>query len=152
MSAPACRATQFSADHPPRHSPGREGFSRWVFGVQKHDAILIIDDEPSVADALRLILGDEGYPVLVAANGCDGLELARREEVRLVITDLRLPDISGLEVLCALRRERPDVAVILISSHGTPELFARAERDGAAAVLSKPFAPSDIIRLVDQIM
>lgn len=113
------------------------------------DAILIIDDEPSVADALQLILADLGHRVLVAATGRGGLELARRERIRVVITDLRLPDISGLDVLGALRRERPDLPVILITSHGTPEITAEARRDGVSAVLPKPFAPAEIIRLVE---
>ncbi|MDQ3804045.1 MAG: response regulator, partial [Acidobacteriota bacterium] len=78
-----------------------------------------------------------------------GLELARRERVGVVITDLRLPDISGLDVLGALRREWPLLPVVLITSHGTPELFADALRAGATAVLPKPFAPDEIIRLVE---
>lgn len=117
--------------------------------MTQSDAILIIDDEPSVADALRLILGDLGHRVLVAATGRIGLELARRERVRVVITDLRLPDITGLDVLGALRLELPHLPVILITSHGTPELSAEARRAGAAAVLDKPFAPAEIIRLVE---
>ncbi|HEV3467991.1 MAG TPA: response regulator [Pyrinomonadaceae bacterium] len=112
-------------------------------------AVLVIDDEPTVADALRLILCDEGHRVLVAATGRDGLAVARRERVRVVITDLRLPDISGLEVVVTLRRERPHLNAILITSHAAPELSAEARRVGAALLL-KPFAPAEIIRLVER--
>lgn len=119
--------------------------------MEKSDAILIIDDEPSVADALRLIFEDQGRRVLVAGAGQVGLGLARREKVRVVITDLCLPDISGLDVLATLRAEQPDVRVILITSQGTPELFAEARGIGAAAVLRKPFAPADIVQLVDSL-
>jgi DNA-binding NtrC family response regulator len=142
------RASLFSSDRSHGHCARRDDLRGSGVSVAQSDAILIIDDEPSVADALRLILGDQGHRVLVAATGRGGLELARRERVRVVITDLRLPDISGLDVLGALRRERPHLPVILITSHGTPELSAEARRAGAMAVLDKPFAPAEIISLV----
>jgi len=143
------RAGAFSADLPRRRESWRGNSLRSSFAVAQSDAILIIDDEPSVADALRLILADRGHFVLVASTGRDGLELARREPVRIVITDLRLPDISGLEVLGALAAERPQLPVILITSHGTPELSATARRAGAVAVLPKPFLPVEIISLIE---
>lgn len=143
------RAGAFSADESRGPEATRGVSLRLSLAVAQSDIILIIDDEPSVADALRLILVDRGHRVLVAATGRGGLELARRERVRLVITDLRLPDISGLEVLGALAAEWPRLPVILITSHGTPELSAEATSAGAAAVLSKPFPPAEIIRLVE---
>lgn len=150
MFVPFSRANALSADESPGPEcmPG-DPLLRGLT-VAQSDTILIIEDEPSVADALRLILGDLGHRVLVAAAGQRGLELARRERVRVVITDLRLPDISGLDVLSALAREQPHLPVILITSHGTPELSAAARRVGAAAVLHKPFAPDEIIRLLEQ--
>lgn len=151
MLAFLCRATLFSADKPPAHFVRPDDSCAAVYTVDKRDSILIIDDEPSVADALRLILEDQGHRVLVATAGRAGLDLSRREPVGVVITDLRLPDISGFEVLAALRAESPHVRAILITSHGTPESFAEALSLGAVACLSKPFAPADIVRLVEQI-
>lgn len=145
------RASLFSADESMRPYAPPADSSILGFAVEKSDTILIIEDEPSVADALRLILEDLGHHVLAAETGRGGLELARRERVRLVITDLRLPDISGLDVLGALGLEQPHVPVILITSHGTTEIFAEALRVGASAVLSKPFAPAEIVRLVDEL-
>ena len=122
-----------------------------VFTVEQSDAILIIDDEPSVADALRLILEDSGHRVLVAATGGGGLALARDGGVRLVVTDLYLPDLSGLEVLSTLRAEYPHVPAVLITSRGTPEIFAEARRAGAAAILPKPFAPAELLCLIESL-
>lgn len=110
--------------------------------------MLVIDDEPSVADALRIILEDECFHVVVAGNGRDGIEQATRGNFSLIITDLRLPDMSGLDVLNALSVSGVRSAVILITSHGTPEIFAEARRRGVAGVLSKPFLPSEILQLV----
>ncbi|HEX8560733.1 MAG TPA: response regulator [Pyrinomonadaceae bacterium] len=110
--------------------------------------VLVIDDEPSVADALRVILEDEGFAVAVAASGREGLEQARRLAFHVTITDLRLPDMDGLEVLGAFRDGGVGGAVILITSYGTPEILARALDLGAVSFISKPFLPSDILRLI----
>jgi DNA-binding NtrC family response regulator len=113
--------------------------------VENKTQVLVIDDEPSVADALRIILEDQCFGVVVAHTGREGIERACRAPFGVIITDLRLPDIDGLEVIGALRAGGP---VILITSHGTPEIFARARERGAYGIITKPFLPSDIIRLV----
>jgi DNA-binding NtrC family response regulator len=110
--------------------------------------VLVIDDEPSVADALRVILEDEGFAVVVAANGRDGIAEARRAPFSVTVTDLRLPDMNGLEVLDAFREGGLGGAAILITSYGTPEIFARANDLGVIGVIAKPFLPSEILRLI----
>lgn len=114
--------------------------------------ILVIDDERSVADALKVILENEGFNVTLAASGRDGIERARQGKFSLAITDLRLPDMSGLDVLQTLLAENPGFCVILITSYGTPEIFAEALRRGAASALDKPFSPSKIVRLVTSLL
>ena len=110
--------------------------------------VLVIDDEPSVADALRVILEDEGFAVVVAANGRDGIAEARRAPFSVTVTDLRLPDMDGLEVIGAFREGGLGGALILITSYGTPEIFARASDLGVAGVIAKPFLPSEILQLI----
>ena len=117
-------------------------------GVAERVRVLIIDDEPSVADALRVILEDEGFSVAVAANGRDGIAEARRAPFGVTVTDLRLPDMDGLEVMGAFREDGLGGAFILITSYGTPEIFARADELGAAGVIAKPFLPSEILQLI----
>lgn len=112
-------------------------------------AILIIDDEPSVADALGMILGECGYEVIVAATGMGGLEQADRKRFDVTITDLRLPDISGLEVLRRIREKDPAVGVIVITAYSTQEAIAELLEQGAIQVLSKPFGPADICNSVN---
>ena len=113
-------------------------------GVQ----VLVIDDEPSVADALRIILEDQGFVVVVAATGRDGIEQSRRAAFGLIITDLRLPEADGLDVIAAVREGGGAVPVLLITSHVTEEICAQALARGANGVAAKPFLPSEIIRLV----
>ena len=113
-------------------------------------AILVIDDEPSVADALEIILKDCGYEVSVALNGRDGIKRANESRFDIVITDLRLPDMSGLDVLGHVIAEDPDSIVIVISAHSTPEVVAESIKLGAFDVLPKPFYPSEVLSLIDQ--
>ena len=110
--------------------------------------VLVIDDEPSVADALRVILEDEGFAVVVAANGRDGIAEARSAPFSVTVTDLRLPDMDGLEVIGVFREGGHGGAAILITSHRTPDIYARARDLGVAAVIAKPFLPSEILQLI----
>lgn len=125
---------------------GRESSAGVGLGMGQQ--VLVIDDEPSVADALRIILEDYGFVVVVAATGRAGIEQARRVGFRVTITDLRLPDMNGLEVVGAVREGGRRGAVILISSYLTPEIFAEARALGADSVIAKPFLPSEIIQSV----
>ncbi len=117
-------------------------------GAGETARVLVIDDEPSVADALRVILEDEGFAVVVAANGRDGIAEARRAPFSVTVTDLRLPDMDGLEVLGAFREGGLGGALILITSYFSPEIFARASDLGVVGVIAKPFLPSEILQLI----
>jgi DNA-binding response OmpR family regulator len=110
--------------------------------------VLVIDDEPSVADALKVILEDQGFAVAIAASGREGIEQAHRVAFCVIITDLRLPDMDGIEVIVAFREGGVGSALILTTSHGTPEIFARALDLGAVGVIAKPFQPSEILQLI----
>jgi len=114
--------------------------------------ILVIDDERSILDALRMIFEDNGFCVRGAASGQEGLALARRHDFALAITDYGLPDTCGTELLTAIAEISPSAPVILISGRVTPELTAEATARGAAGVLSKPFAPAAIISMVNTLL
>jgi CheY-like chemotaxis protein len=114
--------------------------------------LLVIEDDQSVADALRLILEDQGYEVVIATSGGDGCEQCLGGAFDLTITDVNLPDMSGLDVLLRLRASEPSHPVIVITAHSTPEVLTTAKERGAREVLSKPFLPSDIIGIIRRIM
>jgi DNA-binding NtrC family response regulator len=111
--------------------------------------ILIIDDEPSIAEALTLILDDQGYETMLARCGRDGVAEAERLRFDITVTDLRLPDITGLDVLNALRAKDADARVIVMTAHGTPEVVCELKACGAIEVLKKPFLPSEILALIE---
>jgi CheY-like chemotaxis protein len=112
--------------------------------------ILVIDDEPIVGDALKTVLSDCGYAVDVVRTGREGLDKASKQRFDFTITDLRLPDMTGFEVLVGIREKEPRSAVVVITAYSTPEIVAESERLGALAVLAKPFFPVDVLGLLHQ--
>lgn len=110
--------------------------------------ILVVEDEPSVADALKMILEDNGYRVSTVATGRDGIDEALRGQFFLTITDLRLTDMTGLDVIKTICRHKPHSHFILITSSGSPDVIAEAQNCGAAGVLLKPFQPSEILQMI----
>jgi len=104
------------------------------------ETILIIDDEQNIRRTLKDILEDEGYSVLAEAKGRDGLGVLAEEPVNLVLLDIRLAEENGLDILRAIRKNHPDVEVVMISGHGTIETAVEAVRLGAYDFLEKPLS------------
>ena len=100
--------------------------------------ILIVDDEKNIREGLGKALELDGYHVLLAADGQEGLETIEHEEVDLVIADLRMPRLSGEELLRRVVQSYPTVPVIILTGHGTIETAVQAMRDGAYDFLTKP--------------
>ena len=112
-------------------------------------SILVVDDEPSVGDALRLVLESNGYEVVLVTKGQDGIEQARNRRFGFGVVDLFLTDISGFQVITGLLTLQPQIPIVLITAHGSPEVFAEAKRLGAIAALWKPFPPAEILKVID---
>lgn len=100
--------------------------------------ILVIDDEKNIRTGLAAALELDGYEVLMAADGSEGLDIALHNEIDLVITDLRMPGVSGEEVLRRVTTETPGIPVIVLTGHGTVENAVEAMRSGAYDFLTKP--------------
>ena len=111
--------------------------------------ILIVDDEPSVGDALRLVLESNGYEVVLVTNGLDGIDQARTRRFGFSVVDLYLTDISGFQVISDLRTLQPHIPILLITAHGSPQVFAEAKKLGAIGALAKPFHPAELLKLID---
>lgn len=111
--------------------------------------ILIVDDEPSVGDALRLVLESSGYEVVLVNKGVDGIDQARTCPFGFSVVDLYLTDTSGFQVITDLRSLQPQIPILLITAHGTPQVHDEAKRLGAVGVLAKPFHPAEILKLID---
>ena len=102
-------------------------------------SILIVDDERSMRDFLKILLTKEGYDVATAANGESGLEHLRNDPCDLIITDNRMPGMSGLDLLAIVKEEYPDIPVIVITAFASPNDAVQAMKSGAFDYISKPF-------------
>jgi len=111
--------------------------------------VLIVDDEPSVGDALRLVLESNGYEVVLVTNGLDGIDQVRRRRFGFSVVDLFLTDISGFQVITGIREHQPEIPIVLITAHGSEQVFAEAKKLGAVGALAKPFPPAEILKLID---
>jgi len=111
-------------------------------------SILVVDDEPAMRLLLTSVLKDEGHDVTAAASGEEALQLVARRHFHLVVTDLKMPGISGLQVLEGVKRDDPETAVVVLTAFGTVEGAVEAMRRGAAHYLLKPLANPDELRLV----
>src|SRR5256885_1123373 len=107
--------------------------------------ILVIDDEAGIRDSLRMTLEYEGYDFLGAATGQEGLALVERETPDLVLLDVKMPGMDGLEVLDRLRAMNDAVPVVVISGHGTISTAVEATKKGAFDFVEKPFATERVL-------
>jgi CheY-like chemotaxis protein len=113
--------------------------------------ILIVDDDPHIREALQDSLEAEGYDVVAAHDGQTALALisleARPSHITGVILDMEMPVVHGIEVLRWLRRQYPDLPILMISASHDRLMFDEALRSGANAYLAKPFARHQLVQL-----
>jgi len=107
--------------------------------------ILVVDDEESIRISLGGILEDEGYQVLNAENGADALDLIREEVPDLVLLDIWMPGMDGIQTLDRVRNLFPDLTVVMMSGHGTIETAVKATRMGAFDFIEKPFSLDKVL-------
>jgi len=112
--------------------------------------ILVIDDEKNFGESLRKLFKDEGYEIATAYSGQEGLRKARREPFDLMIVDLKMPDINGLDVLKKIKEEQPDTMMVMITGYSTIESVTEAFKTGAFDYISKPFTPKEISSVVEK--
>ncbi|QSQ28374.1 response regulator [Pyxidicoccus parkwayensis] len=140
-------------------SRARPGSTReWADG-RTAPRILVAEDQAEMRVLLRRALMRRGYEVVDASDGprlvqaiVDGLLAPQTQVPDLIVTDVRMPGYSGLEVLARLRREGWTTPVILITAFGDAQLHAEAKELGAACVLNKPFAMEDLVAAVEALV
>jgi DNA-binding NtrC family response regulator len=110
--------------------------------------ILVVDDEDIVRTSCSRTLSPEGYDVRLAKNGAEGLKMAREERFDLVLTDLKMPDMDGIEVLRIIKEQWPETAVIIVTGYQTVDTAVKAIKLGAYDYIEKPFTPDALITAV----
>jgi two-component system response regulator PilR (NtrC family) len=106
--------------------------------------ILVVDDEPSMREMLRIVLRRDGYDVAVAENGRHALAMLQREPFDLLLSDIRMPDISGVEVLRAAKDLNPDIVAFMMTAFASTETAVEAMRLGAVDYFTKPFSMDEL--------
>ena len=108
-------------------------------------SILIVDDEPSILQSLSGLLADEGFEIETAQNGYEGLKIVEEESPDLVLLDIWMPGIDGIETLKEIKKNYPTIPVIIITGHGTIETAVKATKLGAYDLIEKPLSIDNII-------
>jgi DNA-binding NtrC family response regulator len=119
------------------------------------ERILIIDDEQQIRSMLRLMLERDGYEVVEAPDGIEGIKAYRQKPADLIITDLIMPNKDGIGMIIELQKEFPDVKIIAMSGGGLnkPEGYLKgAKKLGAACTLTKPIDREKMLRAVKNII
>jgi len=106
--------------------------------------ILIIDDEEAILDSCSQVLKKEGYTVKGAKDGREGLKFFKKEFFHVVLLDLKLPDLNGMEILIKIKEETPETPVIIITGYASVESAVEAMKRGAFDYLAKPFSPEGL--------
>ena len=112
--------------------------------------ILVIDDDDALLDTLSLALSSEHFEVTTASNGLAALDALRRDGFDVAITDLKMPGMSGVETLQALKRNNPSLPVIVITGFASPGTTSSCETLGAFGLLLKPFSLAELFSVVDR--
>jgi two-component system nitrogen regulation response regulator NtrX len=108
-------------------------------------SLLIVDDEPSILQSLGGLLSDEGFEVTTAANGYEALKKIETESPDLVLLDIWMPGIDGIETLKEIKKDNPNIQVIIITGHGTIETAVSATKLGAFDLIEKPLSIDKVI-------
>ena len=106
--------------------------------------VLVVDDEKRIRDACHTMLSNEGFEVDRAENGEIGLKKIQETHYDIILLDLMMPGLSGLEVLPQIRNTHPDTVIIVITGYATIEHSVEAMKNGAFDFIPKPFSPQDL--------
>lgn len=107
--------------------------------------ILVVDDERVAGEGCRLVLGEQGHAVTICTTGGKGLATVLKGRYDLVLLDMKLPDMDGMDLLKTVRREKPDVYFIVITGYSTVHSAVQAMKLGAFAYLAKPFSDKELM-------
>src|SRR6202453_2289574 len=115
---------------------------------QEKPSILIVEDEPKMRRVLELQLADEGFHALTAGDAETGLQLLGKEPFDVIVTDFKLPGMSGLEFLQAVKRVNADLPVVIMTAYGTVETAVDAMKAGASDYVLKPFSLAELVLVI----
>jgi diguanylate cyclase (GGDEF)-like protein len=114
--------------------------------------VLIVDDEPDTLEILQALLSIEGYNIIIASTGEDGVKEAQKEKPEVILMDINLPGIDGNEALRRIRQNNPLQSVIMLTAFATVDNAIQALKEGATDFVKKPFENEHLIHIVNQVL
>jgi two-component system chemotaxis response regulator CheY len=117
-------------------------------------SVLTVDDSPSIRQMLRIVLVPAGYEVLEAGDGREGLSIAQRKQVNMIVTDLNMAGMDGLTFIRALRNipTYSGIPIVFLSTESDAEVKQQAKAAGATGWITKPFKPEQLISVVKKFL
>jgi DNA-binding NtrC family response regulator len=116
--------------------------------MSQQPSVLVVDDESSILDTLRILLRKEGYEITTAQGGKAGLEQIRSGNHAIVLTDVRMPQVSGLDILQAAKDQDPETPVILMTAQASLQTAIQAVNQGAFHYIQKPFSNDELLTIL----
>jgi DNA-binding NtrC family response regulator len=114
--------------------------------------ILVVDDEEGLREGLSKLLADEGYSVVCAESGEQALDILQHKHIDLILTDMRMPGMSGIDLLKEVRSKHGNIGVIILTGYGEIESYIEAMNFGAMEYVSKPFKANELKFIVSKIL
>ena len=112
--------------------------------MEKQSKVLVVDDDPFALRSIADVLGGESYQVVTAASGSEALDMLRQDSFHLVLADLKMPEVDGLEVLRQARELAPQAVVLMLTGYASVESAIEALREGAYDYLVKPCSADEL--------
>src|SRR6476661_366851 len=125
-------------------------FAQRSSSMNGEPTLLVVDDEASNLESLERIFAREGLTVLAAKDGKDALEVVRKRRIDVVLTDLMMPGISGVDLLKAVKQISPETETVVMTAYGTVEAAVEAMREGAYDFITKPLKRAHVVRVVSK--
>tara|TARA_B100001971_G_C17997368_1_gene435450 strand:- start:188 stop:598 length:411 start_codon:yes stop_codon:yes gene_type:complete len=126
-----------------------------IYGCLLMIKILVIDDDELVKNMISSVLRKNNFEVVSASNGVEGVNVAKKVEPNIVLTDMLMPDKEGVETIIEVKQALPEVKVIAMSGGGQEKnmtFLQMAKKVGADCVLQKPFKPSDLVSMIKEMV
>ena len=114
--------------------------------------ILVIDDEAAQRDVLTGYLKKKGYIIFSASSGREGIEIAKSNSVDIILSDFKMPDLNGIEVLEQVKKINPEISFVIVTAYGTVENAVKAMRLGAFDYISKPVDLDELDLMIERII
>jgi DNA-binding NtrC family response regulator len=114
--------------------------------------ILVVDDESIVLESCRKVLEPEGFEVTVALTAEEGLKKIEGDNFSLLLIDVKMPEHDGMYLMQEVKKEWPDLPVIVMSGYPTPETIAKSAERGSATFIAKPFTPDELLETVRKVV